>query len=314
MTEAVSSALLDAAIEGIDYPDADAAHASVLRRAGRGEPAGALGVLEELSAWAAGVQGSDPPRPFDRARLMTFGAVPGRALRALADAAGVDLVAADDTGQDAPADTDRAIEAGIRVAVEAGIAAADREIEAGADLLIAADLAEGVSVPAAALISVLTDTEPIKVVGRPPGSDDAGWIANCAAIRDTRRRAWPHRTELLELLAVTASPELAALTGLLLQAANRRTPVLLDGVAVSAAAAAAQLACPRVVRWFQAAQLSPDPAHAIALQRLGLTPILRLDIWQGRGIGALLAMPVLRTAVLSLNYADDAAEAGGASD
>jgi nicotinate-nucleotide--dimethylbenzimidazole phosphoribosyltransferase len=283
-----TDALLDAAVAGIDYPDPDAAHAVLRHRLAEGMPAGTLGVLEELSVWAAGVQGSDRPRPFDRTRLVCFSGTPGPLVRTLADAAGVGVVAM-------PAGS-----ASTETALAAGIAAADREVDEGAELLIAVELAGAGPVPAATLISVLTDTEPVKVVGRPPGTDDAGWITHCAAIRDRRRLAWPHRTEPLELLAAAGDPELAALTGFLLQAANRRTPVLLDGVPAAAAATVAQVACPRVVRWLQAGQLSPDPAHGLALQRLGLTPILRLDSWHGGGVGALLALPVLRAAVLSL--------------
>jgi nicotinate-nucleotide--dimethylbenzimidazole phosphoribosyltransferase len=278
---------LDDAVAGIDYPSAESAHASMRRRR---SPAGTLGVLEELSAWTAGVQASDPPRPFHRVRLVGFGGEPGPDVQALAEAAGVGIV----NLPQAPALVDRA---SCEAVLVAGIEAADREAEAGADLLIAAGLGERTLVPAATLISVLTDLEPIKVIGRPPGSDDADWIDRCTEIRDVRRRAWPHRIDLLELLAVIGSAELAGLTGLLLQAARRRTPVLLDGVPAAAAATAAQLACPRVVRWLQAAQLSPDPAHGHALQRLGLNPILRLELWSGDGLGGLLALPVLQAAI-----------------
>ena len=90
------------------------------------------------------------------------------------------------------------------------------------------------------------------------------------------------------------------MTGFLLQAALRRTPVLLDGLVVSAAALVAQLASPRVVRWLRAAHLSAEPAHELALQRLELTPILRLGMRLGEGTGALVALPVLRAAALTL--------------
>src|SRR5439155_10277836 len=86
-------------------------------------------------------------------------------------------------------------------AIEAGITIADQEVDAGADLLIVGDMGIGNTTPAATLISVLTDTEPIKVVGRGTGIDDAGWIRKCAAIRDARRRSWPHRDDLTELLS-----------------------------------------------------------------------------------------------------------------
>ena len=282
---------LDDAIAGIDYPSAESAHASMQRRR---SPAGTLGVLEELSAWTAGVQASDPPEEFRRVRLVGFGGMPDPTVRTLAEAAEVGIV----SPPAEPAPTGRA---SCEAVLTAGIEAADREVEGGADLLIATGLSDRSGVPAATLISVLTDTEPIKVIGRPPGSDDADWIVRCSQIRDVRRLAWPHRIDLLELLAVIGSPELAGLTGLLLQAARRRTAVLLDGVPAAAAATAAQLACPRVVRWLQVAQLSPDPAHSQALQRLGLSPILRLELWSGDGLGGLLALPVLQAAINSLS-------------
>jgi nicotinate-nucleotide--dimethylbenzimidazole phosphoribosyltransferase len=187
-----------------------------------------------------------------------------------------------------------------RSAIEAGINIADQEIDAGADLLIVGDMGIGNTTPAAVLISVLTDTEPIKVVGRGTGIDDAAWIRKCAAIRDARRRAWPHRDDITELLQVSGGADLAAMTGFLLQAANRRTPVLLDGVVVAAAALVAQRPNPRIVRWLQAAHLSVEPAHAIALDRLGLTPILDLGMRLGEGSGALVALPIVRAAIRTL--------------
>lgn len=351
MTAAGSIPALDAAIEGIDYPDVAAAHAAGLRQDELAKPAGSLGILEELASWAAGVQGRCPPAAFDNTRLVLFAAdhgiaaagvsayraevtaqqlahlaSGGGALNVLARAAGVGVRLVDLA---VDADTDPAISAlkvrrssgridtgdaltaeQARAAIEAGIAIADQEVDAGAQLLIAADLGVGNSTAAAALISVLTDVEPIKVVGRGSGIDDAGWIRKCAAIRDARRRGWPHRDELGQLLAVVGGADLAALTGFLLQAATRRTPVLLDGLVVSAAALAAQLGCPRVVRWFQSAHRSPDPAHELALRRLGLSPILDLNISLGQGVGALLAVPILRAATLTLSELASYAEAG----
>jgi nicotinate-nucleotide--dimethylbenzimidazole phosphoribosyltransferase len=89
----------------------------------------------------------------------------------------------------------------------------------------------------------------------------------------------------------------AAMTGFIFQAAIRRTPVLLDGVVAAAAAMVAAAAQPRVTRWCRAAQLTPEPAHEIALARVGLTALLDLGITAGDGTGGLLAVPLLRAAV-----------------
>ncbi|HEY2041074.1 MAG TPA: nicotinate-nucleotide--dimethylbenzimidazole phosphoribosyltransferase [Jatrophihabitans sp.] len=215
-------------------------------------------------------------------------------------------------------DTEDALSAEeTRRAIEAGIAIADAEIDGGADLLILGDMGIGNTTPAAVLIAVLTDTEPIKVVGRGTGIDDAGWIRKCAAIRDARRRAWPHRDDVSDLLRVAGGADLAAMTGFLLQAGYRRTPVLLDGLVVTAAALVAQSASPRIVRWMQAAHRSTEPAHVLALNRLGLEPLLDLKMRLGEGSGALVALPVLRAAIRTLAEMatfDEAAVSGELTD
>jgi nicotinate-nucleotide--dimethylbenzimidazole phosphoribosyltransferase len=100
------------------------------------------------------------------------------------------------------------------------------------------------------------------------------------------------------------------ITGLLVQAAVRRTPVLLDGLApCSCALLAAQLA-PDAVRWWLAATRSPEPAQRLALQGLQLTPLLDLQLRLGEGSGALLALPLLGAAAATLAEMATAQEAG----
>ena len=64
----------------------------------------------------------------------------------------------------------------------------------------------------------------------------------------------------------------------------------------AAALVAARLAF-RAADWWLAGNLSPDPAHALALARLSLEPVLDLGLRGDDGTGALLAVPVLRAAV-----------------
>jgi nicotinate-nucleotide--dimethylbenzimidazole phosphoribosyltransferase len=73
--------------------------------------------------------------------------------------------------------------------------------------------------------------------------------------------------------------------------------VVLDGVATAAAALVAQRVAFRAVDWWVASHRSPEPAHALALDRLSLQPLLDLSIRAEDGTGALLAVHVLRAAV-----------------
>lgn len=195
-------------------------------------------------------------------------------------------------------------------AIEAGRRIADEEVDAGADLLIAGDMGIGNTTPATTLIAALTDTEPVAVVGRGTGIDDAGWARKTAAVRDALYRTRGLSADSVALLRICGGADLAAMAGFCAQAAVRRTPLLLDGMVVTAAALAAEGLAPGAKQWWQAGHRSTEPAHAVALQHLGLEPIVELDMHLGEGSGALVALPVLRAAVATLASMATFEEAG----
>ena len=182
----------------------------------------------------------------------------------------------------------------------AGMAIADEEVDAGADILITGDMGIGNTTPAATLVTVLTAAEVAECVGRGTGVDDATWMRKCAAVRDAARRGRVVRGEPLALLAEVGGADFAAMTGFLVQAAVRRTPVLLDGVVSGACALVADRIAFKAKQWWLAGHRSPEPAHHAALQRLDLAPLLDYDLRLGEGTGALLALPILRAAAATL--------------
>ncbi|SHT76300.1 nicotinate-nucleotide--dimethylbenzimidazole phosphoribosyltransferase [Mycobacteroides abscessus subsp. abscessus] len=173
-------------------------------------------------------------------------------------------------------------------------------MDGGADLLIAGDMGIGNTTPATVLVAALTGSEPVAVVGRGTGVDDAGWMRKTAAVRDALRRTKDVRTDPVALLGVAGGADLAAMTGFLAQAAVRRTPVLLDGLVVTSAALVAEQLAPGARQWWLAGHRSTEPAHSLALQRLRLDPVLDLQMRLGEGSGALVALPVLQAAVGTL--------------
>ncbi|MDV7136250.1 nicotinate-nucleotide--dimethylbenzimidazole phosphoribosyltransferase [Williamsia muralis] len=187
-----------------------------------------------------------------------------------------------------------------RAALAAGRAIADQEIDSGADLLIAGEMGIGNTTPATILVGLLTDNEPVVVVGRGTGIDDNGWIRKTAAVRDGMRRARPHGRVPLELLRTVAGAEITAMAGFLAQAALRRTPVILDGLVVTAAALVANDMAPGAREWWLAGHRSAEPAHSLALKQLDLEPLLDLSMRLGEGSGALTALPVVQSAVATL--------------
>ncbi|WP_436773986.1 nicotinate-nucleotide--dimethylbenzimidazole phosphoribosyltransferase [Yinghuangia sp. YIM S09857] len=181
-------------------------------------------------------------------------------------------------------------------AFRAGMEIADAEIDGGADLLVIGDIGVGSTTAAAVLIGALTGTDAAAAIGRGSGIDDATWIRKCAAIRDALRRARPVLGDPLRLLAVSGGADFAAMSGFLLQAAIRRTPVVLDGVASAASALVVQRIAYRAPDWWLAGHVTPEPSHAKALDRMALEPLLDYKLRYGEATGALLALPIVRAA------------------
>jgi NaMN:DMB phosphoribosyltransferase len=258
----------------VEWPDHEAATAVRERFAARA----GYGRLAELAEWVASVRA--PTGGFRRVRCLVVG--PPQHL-ATADAVGAELIALD-----LPADT--------ATAFAAGTERVDDEVDAGADLLLLAMPGLGPDVAVAA--SVLTSTEPVKVLSRgASATSPQAWMDLAVQVRDERRRCLALRDRPDELLAAIGSVRLAAAAGVAMRAAVRRTPLVLDGPAASVAALVAYEAAPRAVRWWCAADLGDDPVHELALTRLGQKPVLGLGTSLGDGLGALLAVPVLQAAV-----------------
>jgi nicotinate-nucleotide--dimethylbenzimidazole phosphoribosyltransferase len=188
----------------------------------------------------------------------------------------------------------------VRAAVQAGKQIADEEVDAGADLLIAGDMGIGNTTAATTLVAVITGTEPVAAMGRGTGIDDAGWMRKTTAVRNAMYRARHHAGDPMALLQTCGGADLAAMAGFCAQAAVRRTPVLLDGVVVTAAALVADRLAPGARQWWQAGHRSTEPAHSLALARLDLEPIVDLKMRLGEGTGALVAVPIVRAAVATL--------------
>ncbi|MFI6782987.1 nicotinate-nucleotide--dimethylbenzimidazole phosphoribosyltransferase [Micromonospora sp. NPDC050276] len=186
-------------------------------------------------------------------------------------------------------------------AVQTGIRIADELIDAGAGILLTGDMGIGNTTPAAALIAAFTGADPLDATGRGTGVDDPTYAHKVAVVRAALARHAPDPADPLGVLAAVGGLEHAALAGLILGAAARRTPVLLDGViAVSAALAAAAFA-PAAVDAMVAGHRSAEPGARVALRHLGLDPLIDLGLRLGEGTGALLALPVVTGAVRVLH-------------
>jgi nicotinate-nucleotide--dimethylbenzimidazole phosphoribosyltransferase len=181
-------------------------------------------------------------------------------------------------------------------AVAAGATIATDVIDAGADLLITGDMGIANTTASACLIAACTGLPAGAVTGRGAGPHDQPPTHKVDVVARALALHRPDPDDPLGVLAAVGGLEHAALVGVVLAAAARRVPVLLDGVITNAAALVATRLCPPLGEHLIASHRSPEPGARVALDALGLSPLLDLGLRLGEGTGGLLAVPLVRTA------------------
>jgi nicotinate-nucleotide--dimethylbenzimidazole phosphoribosyltransferase len=158
----------------------------------------------------------------------------------------------------------------------------------------------GNTTPAAALIAASLGLPATEVTGRGTGIDEATLAHKVDVVQTALDRAGDRADDPVETLAALGGADIAASAGFMAAAAKAGVPVLLDGlIAVSAALMAERLA-PGAAAWFAAGHRSTEPAQTLALDKLGLEPILDVGMRLGEGSGAVAAVPLVRSAALLL--------------
>jgi len=293
--------------------------AAAAREARLTKPAGALGRLEELAAWMAAWQDRHPPR-LRRPRVAVFAGNHGVAARGVsAYPAEVtrQMVANFVSGGAAVNQICRSVDADLRVyelSLEAptadfvsGPAMDDAEcaramaygmmaVEQGIDLIALGEMGIANTTSASALCLALFGGDAADWTG--PGTGVAGdSLARKREAVAAGAALHAGSGDGLELLRRLGGFEFAAIAGAVVAARFARVPVLLDGFAATAAAAALLRVDPGLLDHCQVAHLSAEPAHARLCAAIGRRPILDLGMRLGEASGAALAVGVVRAAV-----------------
>jgi nicotinate-nucleotide--dimethylbenzimidazole phosphoribosyltransferase len=197
-----------------------------------------------------------------------------------------------------------------RRAVEAGIEIVTREIERGADLIGTGDMGIGNTTPSSAIVATITRRPVREVTGRGTGVDDAGLARKIATIERGIEINKPNPNDALDVLADVGGFEIGGLAGVMLGAAARGVPVVIDGFISGAAALIAYGLAPAVQPYLIAAHRSVEIGHRAMLEHLRLEPLLDLDLRLGEGTGAALGISLCIAAAKILDEMATFGEAG----
>ncbi|MEU7056558.1 nicotinate-nucleotide--dimethylbenzimidazole phosphoribosyltransferase [Streptomyces sp. NPDC046197] len=336
--------LLAETVAGIRPLDAKALGEAWERQKRMTKPAGALGMLEIISAQLSGLSRQCPPPIPEPAAVAIFagdhgvhaqGVTPwpqevtaqmvanflggGAVCNAFAGQVGAEVCVVDvGVAADLPATPGllpRKIRAGTsdmttgpamtreeaKQAIEVGIETARDLVAAGNKALLTGEMGIANTTASAALISVFTGADPAEVTGRGTGINDETLARKTDVVRRAIELHQPDPADPIGVLAAIGGFEHAAMVGLLLGGASLRTPVILDGVSAGAAALVARAIAPEVLAACIAGHRSAEPGHVAALNKLGLRPLVDLDLRLGEGTGALLALPLVQSTARAMH-------------
>lgn len=188
-------------------------------------------------------------------------------------------------------------------ALHVGAQLAGEAAEAGHILIAIGEMGIGNTTAASAITCALTGSPPSDATGRGTGLDMEAHARKVAIVEAIIEKHFPSdatdKSALvpLDILRCVGGLEIAAMTGMVLAAARHRLAVVVDGfIATSAAALAAALE-PSVQGYLIAGHLSEEPGHRLLLDYLKLIPLLTLEMRLGEGSGAVLAMPIIESAI-----------------
>lgn len=185
------------------------------------------------------------------------------------------------------------------LALARGAAQATAAVARGADVLALGEMGIGNTASAALLMHRLVPAALDDCMGVGAGHDAAGLARKRAALIRAAERS--DAVEPFEVLSQFGGYEIAMMAGAIHGAADRNTPVIVDGFICTAAALVAVRLRPETRRVCLFAHRSAEAGHARMLQVLDARPLLDLNLRLGEGTGALLAAPLVRAAAALLS-------------
>ena len=194
--------------------------------------------------------------------------------------------------------------------IETGIELVITEVNKGLDIIGTGDMGIGNTTASSAIGAVITGRPVSEVTGRGTGLTDEQLAHKVAVIERALAVNHPEPTQPLEVLAKVGGFEIGGLVGIMLGAAARRIPVVINGFISGAAALIATALSPRLKDYLIAAHLSAEPGHRVLLEYLGLKPLLNLNMRLGEGTGAALGIFLAETAARILSEMATFTDAG----
>lgn len=197
-----------------------------------------------------------------------------------------------------PAMTRQQAEAGLKVGMEM----AELCVDQGYNLLYTGEMGIGNTTSTSAIVSAYLGVDPLLTVGRGSGINDERMKIKRQVVIDGLAKNKPVQGDAMDVLCKVGGYDHAGLAGVIVGAARRRVPVMVDGVNATAAALLAYGLYPECRNYMLCSHLSSDISHKKMLEILQLLPIVDAGMRLGEGTGASLAIVILQAALDVYNH------------
>ena len=194
--------------------------------------------------------------------------------------------------------------------IETGMKLIEDEYKNGIDIAGTGDMGIGNTTPSSAITAVFTEKPVEKVTGRGTGIDDKGFRNKVKVIKKAISVNKPNPKDPIDVLAKLGGYEIGGIAGIILGAAAKRIPVVIDGFISGAAALIATRLAPKARDFIIASHCSVESGHKYALSLMKLKPLLDLNLRLGEGTGAALAMLLCDSAIRIMTEMATFTEAG----
>lgn len=195
-------------------------------------------------------------------------------------------------------------------AISVGIDVFEAQFEHGIDLVATGDMGIGNTTASSAIAAALLSKPVASVTGRGTGINDEQLTHKIEVIEKALEQNRPDPRNPFDVLMKVGGFEIAGLVGVIIAAAARRVPIVIDGLISGAAALLAVEMQPIIRDYLFAGHRSVEQGHRLMLEHMQLAPLLDLNLRLGEGTGAVLAMSIIEAALLAHNEMATFAEAG----
>jgi nicotinate-nucleotide--dimethylbenzimidazole phosphoribosyltransferase len=182
-------------------------------------------------------------------------------------------------------------------AFQVGIDVCDAMLEQEVDLVATGDMGIGNTTASSAITAIMLQTPVALVTGHGTGISDEQLAHKVQVIEKALARHTPNPEDPFDILMKVGGLEIAGLVGVIVAAASRRVPIVIDGFISGAAALVAVEFNPLIREYLLAGHASVERGHRLILERLGRSPLLDLQLRLGEGTGAVLAMSIIEAAL-----------------